>query len=139
MNGMRYIKTVILADDFLKDTRNRYRFVSQSKYKGSDGKDGKSGLKSGASMVLQIMYDDAPPIIDKATKQPKENNVLETFSVTIPNVDYPLPLKKGDVVSLENFLSDYSYFINFNLILRFGGYKKIRTQTQGGSNDVANK
>lgn len=139
MNGMRYTKTVILADEFLKDTRNCYRFVSQSKYKGSDSKDGKPGLKPGANIVLQIMYDDAPPIIDKETKQPMENSVLDTFMVTIPNVEYPLPLKKGDFVSLENFLSDHSYFIKFNLILRFGGYKKLQPQTQGGSNNATNK
>ena len=54
-----------------------------------------------------------------------DDNVYETFDATILGASYPLPLKKGDIVSLLNFATDNSYYVDFNLILRFKGIKKV--------------
>lgn len=47
---------------------------------------------------------------------------------TIIGKNYPLPFGKGTMVSLGGFLPDYSYYIDFNFILRFDNiyeYKEV--------------
>ena len=39
-NNYRYTKTVVLGEQFLKDTGNIYRLVSKKKYKGKIANDG---------------------------------------------------------------------------------------------------
>ncbi|MDL2274048.1 hypothetical protein LJC34_05860 [Oscillospiraceae bacterium OttesenSCG-928-G22] len=130
-NGNRYTKNLVLGDKFLEDTGNEYRFVSQKPYKGKL----EVGLSPGANVTLQIITDNAPPTVDKTTGLTRDNNELETFDATIVGVDYPLPFKKGDPVSLGGFMQEASYYIDFNFILRFKEIKPIRpSQTQGGNN-----
>ena len=130
----RYVKQVVRGEQFLKDTENQYRFVGQSPYKGNPEK----GLKPGSRVTVQVLVDNSDPVLDKETHAPKDNNVLETFEATIVGVDYPLPFQKGDYVALENFLEDASYYINFSLILRFGGIRLLkRPQPKGGTANAA--
>lgn len=127
-DGYRYTKTVVNADQMLKDFSNQFRFVSQKKYNGNPDK----GLAAGATVTLQIIHDNSAPVIDKKTGQPKENNVFQTFDATIVGMSYPLPISKGDFVSLGGFLPDKSYYIDFNFILRFSTIKKLQpVQPQG--------
>ena len=80
---------------------------------------------SGTTFTVQALDDFSDPIIDKETGEVMDNNALETFDVTIIGAEYPLPIKKGDYVSLKGFLPELSYYINFNLILRFSDIEKI--------------
>lgn len=134
-NGYRYTQALVLGEDFLKATANRYRFVSQRPSKGNSEK----GTEAGVTGTFQIVEDNSEPVIDKVTGLEQDNNVLETFDATILGATYPLPYKKGDFVALENFEQSLSYYINFNFILRFRGIKLLKSanpQGQGSINNV---
>lgn len=135
-NSHRYIRNLIDGQKFMKDTGNKYRFVGQREYKGKSDKN----IPAGTTVTLQIIEDHSEPVIDKATGRVKDNNVFETFDATIVGVTYPLSFSKGDYVMLEDFKEEISYYINFNLILRFGGIKLLKAvnmQNNGGGNNVA--
>ena len=112
-NNYRYTKTVVLGEQFLKDTGNKYRVVSKKKYKGKIANDGKVILEAGVTFTLQILEDNSEIIVDRETGEIKEDNVFETFEVTVIGLEYP------SNVSLGAFLSDASYFVNYTLIMRF--------------------
>lgn len=125
---------MVLGEELLKDTGNRYRFVNQRASKGNAEK----GLEAGATVTLQIVEDHSKLVIDKATGLEQDNNVLETFDCTILGVAYPLPYKKGDYVALENFDASLSYYINFSFILRFHGIKLLKSANLQGQGSVSN-
>ena len=54
----------------------------------------------------------------------RDNNVLNTFDVTILNGESSIPFRKGEKVSLGNYLPEKSYVIGFDLILRFDSIRK---------------
>ena len=118
-NSYRYTKQVVKGDLFLHDTKNHYIFVSQRPYKGKSDSEGNVIIGSGVTVTLQILDDISKPVIDPTTGIAKDNNQLETFEVTIENSNYPLPFDKGDHVSLGGFIEEHSYYIKFNLIMRF--------------------
>lgn len=124
-NAYRYLFTKIDIERLLKDTLNEYLFVSQRPYKGKKDNEGNVIIEPGANITLQVITDISEPVIDKKTGEIKENNELETFEVTIEGCQYPLPFKKGDKVSLGDFDEENSYYINYNLILRFRKIKLI--------------
>lgn len=135
-DSYRYSTTTINGKKFMNDTGNKYRLVGQREFKGKPDKN----IPAGVIVTLQIIEDNSEPVIDKATGRVKDNNVFETFDATIVGVAYPLSLNKGDYVALEDFKEDISYYINFNLILRFGGIKLLKAmnmQNNGGGNNVA--
>lgn len=116
----KYIRTVIDAMLMLKDFGNHFLLVSQQKYNGKiDDKTGETILKPGVKVTLQVIEDHADPVIDRDTGRQIDDNTLNTFDVTIPGCEYPLPLNKGDQVSLGEFDEKHSYYIDGNLILRF--------------------
>ena len=114
-NAYRYVDQRVNGDKMVKDWRNDFTLVLQRFYKGKP----EAGLKAGATVMLQINHDDSETVTDKETGLAKDNNVLNTFEVTIPGVEFPLPFAKGDRVSLGGFMQDHSYYINFSFILRF--------------------
>lgn len=118
----RYVKTLIDADGMLKDFGNDFLVVSVREYKGKVEK----GLPSGACFTLQVLHDTSP------VEAGKENNLMEQFEVTVPGARYPSDIKRGDHVRLGKFMPESSYFIKFNLILRFAEIQKI--QQNGGTN-----
>ena len=119
-NVYRYVHTVIDANKFLEDTGNKYMLVSQSPYRGKSDEAGETILPAGVKVRLQIQADFSDPVVDRKTGEPMEDNRYENFDVTIVGCSYPLPLKKGDMVSLGEFLPQYSFYIDYNCILRFG-------------------
>jgi hypothetical protein len=133
-NGYRYTKVLVLGDELLKDTENRYRFVNQRASKANAEK----GIEAGTTVTLQIVEDNAKPVIDKTTGLEQDNNVFETFDATILGSTYPLPYKKGDYVTLENFDASLSYYINFSFILRFHGIKLLKPANSQGQGSVSN-
>lgn len=114
-NVSRYTKVVIDWGLMSSDFDGVFRVVSQRPYKGKP----EAGLAPGTTFTLQVVEDKAPPVIDKTTGKPKENNVFETFEATVVGQEYPAPFRKGDYVELDGFMPEASFYIDFNLILRF--------------------
>lgn len=117
-NSWVYTKTTFDAEFFLKMTRNIYQVVTQKPYQSKKNPDDK-----GITFTLFIPYDDMDYGVDKNGKK-RDNNVLNTFDVTILNGQSEMPFKKGDKVSLVGFLPEKSYVIDFDLLLRFRDIKK---------------
>ena len=126
MNISPYVRTVINWDAMNRDWGGSYTFVGQRPYKGKP----EAGLAPGATVTLQIMTDAHDHGTDR-TGRPRDNNALETFSVTVVGCSYPLPLSKGDQVQLEGFIPEASYYIDYSPILRFQKIEKVQLQ-QGG-------
>ena len=69
------------------------------------------------------MYDDKDYGVDKNGNK-RDNNVLNTFEVTILNGETALPFKKGEKVSLGNLIPEKTFVIGFDLLLRFDSIRK---------------
>lgn len=119
-NSWAFTQTIFVADKFLKATRNKFLFVSAKPYQSKKNPEDK-----GITCTLSIMYDDMDYGVDKKTGQKRDNNVLNTFDVTILNGKPEVPFKKGDKVSLAGFISEKSYVIGFDVLLRFRDIKKV--------------
>ena len=122
---MRYVKQIVDGEKLLDDFGNRLLVISQRPYKGKTSDSGEIITPAGSTLTVQVLDDFSDPIIDRETGEIMDNNSLETFDVTIIGATYPLAVKKGDYISLKGFLPKLSYYINFNLILRFSDIEKI--------------
>lgn len=120
-NVWKYTKNIFLVDDFLKATGNHYRVVSQKPYLDKKGTIGKKGV----TLTLMILEDNTDYGVDKTTGIERDNNIFETFDATILTGDIHLEVKKGDLVSLIGFRGEYSYVLNYDLILRFDAIEKV--------------
>lgn len=118
-NAWVYARTIFDDEEFRRVTRNLYQFVSQKPFRSKKNPDEK-----GVTATLLIIHDDKDYGVDKQGKK-RDNNVLQTFDVTILNGETTLPLKKGEKVSLGNFLPEKSYVIGFDLILRYDSIKRV--------------
>lgn len=121
VNPTRFVITTVDGDTIKNKLLTHARFVNQKPYKGNPTK----GLAPGVNVTLQITEDNTAPIIDRETGEVKNNSVFETVDVTIVGVSYPLPIAKGDYVEVGKFIPESSYYIDYNLILRYDGIKKI--------------
>lgn len=119
LNSWVYTQTTFDAEKFLKATRNTFLFVSAKPYQSKKNPDDK-----GFTCTLSIIHDDMDYGVDKNTGQKRDNNVLNTFDVTILNGKSEAPFKKGDKVSLAGFIPEKSYVIGFDVLLRFRDIKK---------------
>jgi len=119
LNPWFYTKQVIDADKLLKATRNVYQVVSQKPYQSK-----KNPEDRGATITLLVLHDDTDYGTDKNGRK-RDNNVLNTFDVTVLGGETVLPIKKGEKVSLGRFLPDKSYAIGFDLLLRFADVRKV--------------
>lgn len=114
----KYTQTTFNAGAFLKATGNIYQFVSQRPYQSKKNPEDK-----GTMATLLITHDDMDYGVDKNGRK-RDNNVLNTFDVTILNGQAELPFKKGDKVSLSGYIPEKSYVMGFDLLLRFRDIKK---------------
>lgn len=119
-NSWAYTKTQFDAEKFLKATRNEYMFVTGKPYQSK-----KIPEDKGIALTLGIRHDDTDYGTDKKTGRRRDNNILNTFDVTILNGSSEIPFKKGDIVSLAGFIPEKSYVIGFDLLLRFRDAKKV--------------
>lgn len=117
-NSWVYTQTQFNAEKFLKATQNIFQVVAQKPYQSKKNPDDK-----GTSLTLLITHDNMDYGVDKNGRK-RDNNVLNTFDVTILNVKSEVPFKKGDKVSLVGFIPEKSYVIGFDLLLRFRDVKK---------------
>ncbi len=118
-NSWVYTQTQFNAEKFLKATGNDYLFVSAKPFQSK-----KDPEDNGSTLTLSIMHDDMDYGVDKKTGKKRDNNVLNTFDVTILNGKSEVPFKKGDKVSLVGFIPEKSYVIGFEILLRFRDVKK---------------
>lgn len=127
--GTKYVRTLIDGEQIKKDGRNTFRVCSKRYFKGKPEKN----IPAGTTFDLQVMFDDSSPVYDK-NGNIQENNLYETFQVTIPGHDFSSSdIQKGDAVALGNFLPEISYYIDYSLILRYESILKIQ---QGKNNGV---
>lgn len=117
-NSWVYTHTEFDAEKFLRATRNLFQLVSQRPFVSKKNPDEK-----GVLVTLLITHDDTDYGVDKQGNK-RDNNVLNTFDVTILNGADSIPIRKGEKVSLGNYLPEKSYVIGFDLILRFDSIRK---------------
>lgn len=113
---------VINMDRFLQDTENTFRVIRVTPYNGKP----ENNIPAGSNFNLQVLKDNSKPRINKKTGLPVDDNVGENFDVTVPGHAFPSQIKKGDIVALQDFLPDISYYFNRTLILRFGSIKLLK-------------
>lgn len=110
VNSWLYTKNIVDWSMMEKAFRNRFRVIDKRKFT-----DKKGILPDGTTLQLMVMFDDFDYGVDKEGN-PRSNNVYQSFNATIlKHVD----VSKGDVVELHGFLPDYSFAINFDMVLRF--------------------
>lgn len=117
-NPWVFTQTTFDIEKFLKVTRNEFQLVSQRSFTSK-----KNPNEKGTLLTLLIIHDDHDYGVDKNGNK-RDNNVLNTFDVTILNGETSIPFRKGEKVALGNFLPEKSYVIGFDLILRFDSVRK---------------
>lgn len=118
-NSWVFTQTQFDEKKFLEATRNEYQFVSAKSYQSKKNPEDK-----GVTLTLLIIHDNIDYGVDKSGRK-RDNNVLNTFEVTILNGQSEVPFKKGEKVSLVGFIPEKSYVIGFDLLLRFRDVKKV--------------
>ena len=124
-NQNTFVKTVIMNEKLERVTGNRFRVLATKPYAG------KGDLPPGVTVDLLIQEDNAPEGFygvkaDGIT--PREGVLYQNMRVTIANGEPAktlADLKAGDEIRLLDFDQEHSYYIDFNLILRYRNYEKI--------------
>ncbi|CAM4209335.1 hypothetical protein [Lederbergia lenta] len=119
-NTWVFTETKFKADEFLTNTHNLYRLVSQRPFTSK-----KDLNESGVTLTLLITKDDTEYGIDKKSGLKRDNNTLNTFDVTVLNNKTSIEVQKGEYVRLINFIPEKSFVIEFDLILRFEDVEKV--------------
>ncbi|MEK3936937.1 MULTISPECIES: hypothetical protein [Sporosarcina] len=122
-NAWVFTETKFKAEEFLKNTGNMYRLVSQRPYISKKDPDEK-----GITLTLSITKDETEYGIDKKTGMKRDNNILNTFDVTVLNGKERIEVSKGEYVRLIDFINEKSFVIGFDLILRFKNVEKINVK-----------
>lgn len=125
LNAWVFTETRFKAEEFLKNTGNVYRFVSQKPFVNK-----KDPNEKGVMLTLSIVKDDTDYGVDKNTGLKRDNNVLNSFDVTILNNKDRIDAKKGDHLRLVDFIEEKSYVIGFDLILRFRDVERVNVKTK---------
>lgn len=124
-NAWVFTETKFKAEEFLKNTGNMYRLVSQRPYVSK-----KDPTEKGVTLRLLITKDDTDYGSDKKTGLKRDSNTLNNFDVTILNGKEHINVQKGDYVRLIDFLHEKSFVIGFDMVLRFRDVEKINVQTK---------
>lgn len=122
-NAWVFTETKFKAEEFLTNTHNLYRLVSQRPYTSK-----KDPSESGVTLTLLITNDETQYGIDKKSGLERDNNTLNTFDVTVLNNKTSIDVQKGEYVRLINFIPERSFVIEFDLILRFEDVEKINVK-----------
>lgn|SRR5699024_5079514 len=122
-NAWVFTETNFRSEEFLNNTGNIFRLVSQRPYVSKKNPDEK-----GVTLNLQITKDDTDYGVDKKTGIKRDNNILNTFEVTILNGKEHLEIQKGEYLRLVDYIPEKSFVIGFDLILRFKDVEKVNVQ-----------
>lgn len=124
-NAGKFAHTVIDADLLAKITGNRYMVLSINPYNG------KKDVPEGVNITALIEEDNAPDGF-YGTKAdgltPREGVKYQNISFTLLTGNTIQTMKEihvGDEIAVFELDQQHSYFIDFNLILRFKRYKKL--------------
>lgn len=124
-NAWVFTETSFKAEEFLTNTENIFRLVSQRPYVSK-----KDPNDKGVTLTLQITRDKTDYGNDKKTGHKRDDNVLNTFDVTVLNGKEHIEIRKGEYVRLVDFIREKSFVIGFDLILRFKNVEKINVQAK---------
>lgn len=124
-NAWVFTEIKFKAEEFLNNTGNMFRLVSQRPYVSK-----KDPNEKGVTLTLQITKDDTDYGVEKKTGFKRDNNVLNTFDVTVLNNKERIDIQKGDYLRLLDFVPEKSFVIGFDLILRFKDVEKINVKKQ---------
>ncbi len=110
-NAWVFTETKFKAEEFLNNTGNIFRLVSQRAYVSK-----KDPEEKGVTLNLQITKDDTDYGVDKKTGFQRDNNILNTFEVTILNNKEHLDIKKRGISTLSRlYTREILYYrIRFN-------------------------
>ncbi|MEW4100737.1 hypothetical protein Q0N85_16860 [Bacillus altitudinis] len=122
-NAWAFTETQFKAAEFLNNTGNVFRLVSQRPYVSK-----KDPNEKGITLTLQITKDNTDIGVDKRTGFKRDNNILNTFDVTVLNNQERLDIQKGEYLSLVDFIPEKSFVIGFDLILRFRDADKVNVK-----------
>ena len=123
-NQGKFVETLIRADELAKVTGNCYMVLSTRPYEGKDD------IPNGITLNLLIEHDNAPEGFYGVKKDgsPREGVLYQNITVTVCNGRKDEDMKAihaGDHVALYDFDADHSYYINYDLILRYKNFKKV--------------
>lgn len=124
-NAWTFTETNFKAEEFLNNTENIFRLVSQRPYVSK-----KDPNEKGVTLTLQITKDNTDYGVDKKNGFKRDNNVLNTFDVTVLNNSDRVDINKGDYVRLIEFIQEKSFVIGFDLILRFRDVEIVNVKTK---------
>ncbi|PTI47391.1 hypothetical protein [Staphylococcus succinus] len=124
-NAWVFTETNFKAEEFLANTHNTYRLVAQRPYTSK-----KDPNESGVTLTLLITKDETHYGVDKKSGLERDNNVLNTFDVTVLNNKISIDVKKGEYVKLINYIPEKSFVIEFDLILRFEDVEKVNVKAK---------
>lgn len=113
--------TVFDDQKFKANTNNQFVLVSQRPYASK-----KNPQDIGVSVTLQVVKDIGDYGIDKKTGLKRDNNVLNTFDVTVLNGAQRLDAQKGDIIRLGQMIVEKTFIIGFDLILRYKDVQVIK-------------
>ncbi|MGX7205222.1 hypothetical protein [Enterococcus pingfangensis] len=126
-NTWIYTKTTFDDQKLKLNTGNQFILVSQRPYSSK-----KNPQDVGVSLTLQVVKDDGDYGVDKKTGMKRDNNVLNTFDVTILNNIQRLDAQKGDIIRLGELLDDKTFIIGFDIILRYKNVQVIKRAAKQG-------
>lgn len=124
-NAWVFTETKFKAEEFLENTGNVFRLVSQRPYTNKKDPD-----ETGVILNLLITKDDTDYGVDKKTGVQRDNNILNTFIVTILNNKDRIDIQKGEYLRLVDYIPEKSFVIGFDLILRFKDVEKVNVKKQ---------
>lgn len=84
----------------------------------------------GVSLTLQVVKDTGDYGLDKHTGMKRDNNVFNTFDVTILNRVQHIDAQKGDIIRLGEMITEKTFIIGFDLILRYKNVQVIKRETK---------
>lgn len=125
INSWVFQETKFKADEFLTNTGNTYRLVSQRPYVSKKNPEDK-----GVALRLQIIKDTTDYGNDKTTGLKRDNNVFNSFDVTVLNNKDRLDIQKGEYLRLIDYIEEKSFVIGFEMILRFRDAEKVNVKTK---------
>ena len=121
-NVYRFIATIFKDDIFKQATHNQYYCVAVKPYHNKEGK-----LPDGFRLTLRIIKDDFDYGKDKDGNEIL-NNEGQNFDCTVLSTD--VQPKRGDIVALGELDSENTFYINYNLILRYKSCKILKAANQ---------
>lgn len=129
-NVYKFIATIFRDDVFKQATHNQYYCVSCKPYQNKEGK-----LPNGVRLTLRILKDDFDYGTDKDGNEIL-NNEGQNFDCTVLSTD--VQPNRGDIVALGELDSENTFYINYNLILRYKSCKVLKPAAQQAQTKAGN-